>query len=234
MIKITDITTCNWEVALRGMRNPMNSWSKSDSGRCRNIDGLYGVYCKDCAFHDEDPCEHYVMGINDAILATKLARAGSDHSKFLRIITVSMDITAPMYWWAEFDTYKVGTVRNSCSKMHKLLAKPFEVTDFSFDKVFTEPAMDIACAIVDMLNDMRNIWQACTDETQKKKLWYTILQLLPESYNQKSTVSLNYQVLRNIYHARKDHKLDEWREFCKMIEKLPYAGLLITDKEAIE
>ena len=231
MIKITDITTCNWEVALRGMRNPMNSWSKSDSGQCGSVDGLY---CEDCAFHDEDPCEHYVMGMNDAILATKLARAGSDHSKFLRMITVSMDITAPMYWWAEFDTYKVGTVRNSCSKMHKLLAKPFEVTDFSFDKIFTEPAMDIARAIVDMLNDLRKIWLACTDEKQAKKIWYTILQLLPESYNQKSTVTFNYQVLRNIYHARKDHKLDEWHTFCLAVEKLPYAGLLITDKEAIE
>ena len=375
MIKIDHVETYGWEASVRGMRNPMNSWDKSDS--CYDADG------------------NYILGENDLSLAKKLSRAGSDHRKFLRQIFVSMDITAPMYWWSEFDTYKVGTVANSCSKMHKLLAKPFDMSDFSFDKLFGyknevrqfTPEADedieiwraclvdpdyfvsnhgrvrhngrvlsgclhsdgyvfvtikgkqypkhrlvadlfvqnadekpfvnhvdgnkqncfasnlewctqqenvnhayatglqpvkthtyhgkftadqrstikelwdtgkltrreiakmygvshtcindiindkyryaervnalesVARPIVDTLNELRDAWLRETDEAVKKSIWYSILQLLPESYNQLRTVTLNYEVLLNMYHARKDHKLDEWRKFCDVITELPY------------
>lgn len=384
MIKIENVDVFGWESAIRGMRNPMNSWDKSDSN--------FNVYL---------PTKERI-GNNDLKLMQSLVKAGSDHSKFMRMINVTLDITAPMYWWAEYDTYKVGTVRNSCSKMHKLLSKPFEMSDFSFDKLpgyknevkqfrpdfdekdetwkplnpfysvsnfgrirndetnrilsgslhkdgyifvtidgtqiplhrlialvfcdgFEEGKIinhkdgnkqnnfadnlewvtqqenikhshssdlqpkglktytgkftaeqreeikrlwdigekskreiakmygvshtcicditndkykyaektnvyeEVARPLVDILNEMRDSYLDCDDEKQKKIIWYSILQLLPESYNQRATVQLNYAVLRNMYHSRKNHKLDEWRDFCAWIETLPYANVLITN-----
>lgn len=381
MIQIENTTIDGWSAAIRGMRNPMNSWDKSDS----HVNAYF-------------PEDHLYVGTNDLSLMKQLVKAGTDHSKFMRFITVTCDIVAPMYWWAEFDTYKVGTVRNSCSKMHKLLAKPFEMSDFSFDKLpgyknevkqfrpeideeseiwekidtdyevsnqgrirhgnrilsgslhndgyifvtihgkqiplhrliatafipnteqkpevnhkdgnkqnnslinlewttrkenqahairnglqpkctktytgkFTEEQREeikalwdsgvskreiaikfgvshtcinditndkyryaesvnlfeeVARPLIDTLNELRDSYLTCEDIEQKKTIWYSIMQLLPESYNQRSTVMLNYAVLRNMYHARKEHKLDEWREFCKWIEGLPYSDL-ITD-----
>lgn len=225
MIKIEKTNVYGWEAAIRGMRNPLNSWDKSDS------------YDKNGNFVE--------VGEKDLILMKKLVKAGTDHSKFMRMINVTVDITAPLYWWAEYDTYKVGTVRNSCSKMHKLLSKPFEMSDFSFDNFpgyknevkhindkykYAEKENayeEIAKPLVDVLNEMRDSYFNCGNEEDKERIWYSILQLLPSSYNQRATIQLNYQVLYNIYHSRKFHKLYEWREFSKWIEALPYSDLMI-------
>lgn len=207
MIKIEKTEVLNFEGAIRGARNPMNSWSKSDS------------------YYDENG--NYVLGNNDLDLARRLTKAGSDHRKFLRQIFVSVDITASMYWWAEADTYKVGTARNSCSKMHKLLAKPFEFSDFSCEcpellVSDDETVKDVFNSIISILNSLRDHYLSIDDEVLKKQLWYAILQLLPESYQQKSTLTLNYEVLLNMYNARKNHKLKEWHTFCAWVESLPY------------
>ena len=234
MIKLENVEVLGWEAAIRGMRNPMNSWEKSDSVKC-----YANANCPEICRNNMSEMH---IGSNDLDLMTRLCKAGSDHRKFMRMITVYVDVTAPLYWWAECDTYKVGTVRNSCSKMHKLLSKPFEMSDFSFDKLpgyknevkQFRPDFDeyeeVARPLVDILNEMRDIYLNCDDEEQKKIIWYSILQLLPESYNQRATVQLNYEVLRNMYHSRKNHKLDEWVEFCEWIENLPYSEL-ITGKE---
>ena len=203
MIKIESLRTYGWEEAIRGMRNPMNSWDKSDSE--------YRFVMQ------------YHVGENDLSLMQKLVKAGSDHSKFMRMLTVYMDITAPLYWWKEFDTYKVGTVANSCSTMHKIHAKPFIIDDFSHEHLFGDGYM-LLYDIVGELNIAREQFLATND----KKWWHTMIQLLPTSYNQRRTVELNYAVLRNMYHARKNHKLDEWRDFCDyIINNLPYAEELI-------
>lgn len=211
MIKIENIHTCNWEAAIRSMRNPLNSWDKSDSCFC--------PYEPDC----EAACETYI-GPNDHKLALQLAKAGSDHGKFLRSIIFSCDISAPMYWWKEMDTYKVGTVRNSCSTMHKIMAKKIELDDFSYDcmNALAEKTLQDT---IETLNVLRNTYIIAKD-VEKKDYWYSLIQLLPSSYNQKATWTGNYEVLRNIYHARKNHKLDEWHDFCAMIEKLPYSELI--------
>lgn len=232
MIKLEHTDVYGFEAAVRGMRNPMNSWDKSDS--CKLDCKLFP--CEGCAF--EQLCEEryqraYEVGENDLALMHKLAHAGDDHGKFARFINVTVGITAPTYWWLEFDTYKIGTVANSCSKMHKLLEKPFSIDDFSFDgagAVVNKSA--VSGIIVDMLNDAREAYLdfdelKAQDELQegiddKKQIWYAILSLLPMGYNQRRTVQLNYQVLNRIYHARKNHKLDEWHEFCAWVEKLPY------------
>lgn len=406
MIKIENVNVCGWEAAIRGMRNPMNSWDKSDSDTCKDKLSCCESYV-DCRMY------HYCIGSNDLELMKSLVKAGSDHSKFMRMITVTFDITAPLYWWTEYDTYKVGTVRNSCSKMHKLLAKPFEMSDFSFDKLsgykneveqfrplideemvanekwiyydddydfsnygrvkhkfknhyrlisgslhkdgyifvtlhgkqyplhrliaetfhfetynenlvvnhkdgnkqnnfadnlewvtqkenikhsiennlqpknistykgkFTAEQREeiksmwdngnlskreiakifgvshtcindiindkykysetvnlyeeIARPLVDSLNELRDSYLNCTNESDKKTIWYAIIQLLPESYNQRATVQLNYAVLRNMYHSRKNHKLDEWKDFCKWIESLPYSELITGDEKERE
>lgn len=206
MIKIENIEVMGWEPAIRGMRNPMNSWDKSDSGY--GIDG-----------EDEDV---YVVGPNDLDLMKRLAAGGSVHAKYRRMITVYMDITAPLYWWKEYDTYKIGTVANSCSTMHKIHAKEFVLDDFShehLDDMFSQPVLE---TIVYKLNECREKFL----QHQNKDYWWQMIQLLPSSYNQKRTVLLNYEVLSHIYHDRKDHKLDEWREFCKMIKSLPYAQII--------
>lgn len=218
MIKIEYVETYGWETAIRGMRNPMNSWDKSDSA------WHYTPLKEDVEVMEEGDYT-YCVGESDQKLMKSLVKAGSDHSKFMRMIGVSMDITAPMYWWAEMDTYKVGTVRNSCSKMHKLLSKPFEMQDFSFEKL-TAHSAEMARNIVDALNILRKDWLFTEEEDRKKRLWYNVLQLLPDSYNQRSTVLLNYAVLHNQYHARKNHKLDEWHDYCHWIESLPFAELI--------
>ena len=203
MIQIEKIETFGWESAIRGMRNPMNSWDKSDS----------------CSVE-----EGYRVGYNDLDLMQRLVNAGTDHSKFMRMIMVSMDITAPLYWWKEYDTYKVGTVANSCSTMHKIHAKEFTMNDFSHEHLSGGALVALQSVIVPQLNEDRQAFI----ETKDKQYWHNMIQLLPSSYNQKRTVLVNYAVLRNIYHARKNHKLDEWRTLCKEIEMLPYAVSLIT------
>ena len=210
MILIEKIEVGGFEAAIRGMRNPMNSWAQSDS-IWSDIDGKYHV------------------GLNDLELMRKLVNAGTDHSKFMRMISVSMDITAPLYWWKEASTYKVGTVANSCSTMHKLTAKPFEIDDFSHDKMH-DSTMNALEIVVNYLNYARDMYLTAEDE-YKKSYWWQMIQLLPSSYNQKRTVFLNYQVLRNMYHARKNHKLDEWRKFCECVEALPYSELITMEKE---
>lgn len=219
MIKIEHIHTCNWEAAIRSMRNPLNSWDKSDSCFCYD--------CPDC----EAACEMHI-GPNDLKLAKQLATAGSDHGKFLRSIIFSCDITAPMYWWKEMDTYKVGTVRNSCSTMHKIMDKEFVEDDFSWDK--TGFLLMEACQeeeyMLNLLNSLRDRYLIERDDEMKKKLWYALIQYLPSSYNQKATWTANYEVLRNTY-TRKNHKLDEWHVWCDMIEKLPYSELITEERK---
>lgn len=232
MITVENGKVYGFEEAIRGARNPLNSWALSDS---KNI-------------YDENEQEwHYEIGEKDLALLKRLVHAGPDHGKFMRMITVSCDITAPFYWWKEMDQYKVGTVTNSCSTMHKLTYKPFEVSDFSHDHLsgetmpmFTDgnlilpeggfgtyncSAEDMLQIICDVLNKFRDLYIT----TRNKKYWWQMIQLLPSSYNQKRTWTANFQVLRNIYHARKDHKLDEWKDFCKELEGIPYSELIMEE-----
>lgn len=207
MIKLEYKEVLGWGHAIYGARNPMNSWGRMDS-------------------HEDWP-EHpgvFKIGPNDYKLLMRLAKAGSDHRKWMRMVTVYVDITAPLYWWKEFDTYKVGTVANSCSTMHKIHAKEFELSDFSHDHLLDRP-VSVLRDVISVLNQYRDLYLADKD----KVWWQQMIQLLPSSYNQKRTVMLNYEVLRNIYHARKNHKLEEWHEFCDWIEQLPYSEF-ITEK----
>lgn len=212
MIKFENAEIVGWEHAIQGMRNPMNSWEKSDSMIiCPRGTTLLPTY--------------FEVGPNDLALMKKLVKAGTDHRKFMRMITVYVDITAPLYWWKEFDTYKVGTVANSCSTMHKIHTKRFERADFSIEHLENcEEEHWMVCMdnVISSLNVAREKYIA----TEDKKYWWQMIQLLPSSYNQKRTVMLNYEVLANIYNARKYHKIDEWRELCKWIEKLPYSELI--------
>ena len=205
MLKVERISVMNMENAIRGARNPMNSWARMDS------------------FYDEKG--NFVLGENDLSLARRLAVAGSDHRKFLRQIMVSMDITAPLYWWKEFDTYKVGTVANSTSTMHKIQAKEFERSDFSCDRM-TPDALAVLDAVIAYLEGERIRF----NETKDKSAWHNMIQLLPSSFNQLRTVTFNYEVLINIYYARRHHKLAEWHTLCEAIENLPYANELILVK----
>lgn len=234
MIMIENVITPSpeqWEAIIRGMRNPMNSWEKSDSACFSYIDvttsvdiarGDYPKYTKPRMF----------LGNNDFDLMTRLRSAGTDHRKFMRMITVYVDITAPLYWYKEFDTYKVGTVANSCSTMHKIHAKEFTLEDFSHEHLFDFcPNSD-----TDSMTVLRYTigWLNCCREkylkTKDKEDWWQMIQLLPSSYNQRRTVMLNYEVLTNMYHARKNHKLDEWVEFCEWIKTLPYSELITEEK----
>lgn len=218
MLKLENTEVLGWEAAIRGMRNPMNSWEKSDSHV-----GFGDVFCCDCGCKDMEPCGQNCIDIgpNDLDLMTRLRNAGTDHRKFMRMITVYVDLTAPLYWWKEFDTYKVGTVANSCSTMHKIAAKRFERDDFSHEHL-----MDGGNYILNSTIDMLNEYRAQYLETKDKKYWWQMIQLLPSSYNQRRTVMLNYEVLANIYKSRRNHKLDEWHTFCDWIKELPYSELI--------
>ena len=220
MIKFENTEVVGWEAAIRGMRNPMNSWEKSDSDctHCMN----------NCTKRDCESCDIYI-GPNDLDLMKRLRNAGTDHRKFMRMITVYVDITAPLYWWKEFDTYKVGTVANSCSTMHKIAAKEFTLEDFScehlLDSTLTFNIIPSAIfkSLIDCLNENRKLYL----ETKDKKYWWQMIQLLPSSYNQKRTVMMNYEVLANIYKSRRNHKLDEWSvDFMDWIKTLPYSELI--------
>ena len=259
MILIENAQIMGLEPTIRGMRNPMNSWAKSDSGPCLT----HGpAHCKDCPYTEEschateaDFENNFIVGPNDLDLMLRLARVGSVDGKFRRMIAVYVDITAPLYWWKEFDTYKVGTVANSCSTMHKIHAKEFTLEDFSHEHLLGEGCIpdhayqnphDILALTIECLNYWREqylelskiddtVWKAApkskglTDEslaTAKKECWWQMIQLLPSSYNQRRTVMLNYEVLSNIYQHRRNHKLNEWRELCKWIEGLPYSEVI--------
>lgn len=202
MIKIENTETYGWKVAIRGMRNPMNSWGESDSRP--------GI--------EDNPIW---IGAKDKALMKKLADAGSDHRKYLRMITVTADVTAPLYWWKEYDTYKVGTVSNSCSTMHKIHAKAFTLKDFSTEHL-TGKSIAALEKVLDVMNQEREHFLASND----RDCWWQMIQLLPSSYNQKRTVMMNYEVLLNIYQQRRFHKLDEWRDLCKWIENLPFIELI--------
>lgn len=226
MIKIEYVAVMGWEAAIRGMRNPMNSWEKSDSEWY--LMGTPGT--NPAAANDKYLREKYCIGDNDLNLMKRLAKAGTDHRKFMRMITVYMDVTAPLYWWKEFDTYKVGTVANSCSTMHKIAEKEFKMSDFSCEHM-KPTSIKMMRDIIDILNKYRADYNNPEADKLgvKKNYWWQMIQLLPSSYNQRRTVMLNYEVLANIYRSRKNHKLDEWREFCKWIESLPYFELIISE-----
>ena len=219
MIKIENDEVFGFEQAIRGMRNPKNSWDKSDS-----------------EFIPWDISD-FNIGNNDLKLMTALRDAGTDHRKYMRMITVYLDITAPLYWWKEFDTYKVGTVANSCSTMHKIHAKEFTMDDFSNDHLILWDVDNNVHIPMGCLQDTINVLNACREkylETKDKMYWWQMIQLLPSSYNQKRTVMLNYEVLANMYKSRKVHKLDEWINFCEWIEQLPYSELIIGREETNE
>ena len=206
MLSVSKISVMNMENAIRGARNPLNSWARMDSSY--------------------DEAGNFILGENDLALARRLAVAGSDHRKFLRQIFVSMDIDAPLYWWKEFDTYKVGTVANSCSTMHKIQAKEFSRRDFSIDRL-DEGALRVMDSVIAYLEEERVKY----NETKDKQHWHNMIQMLPSSFNQMRTVSMNYEVLINIYYARRHHKLAEWHTLCEAIEGLPYARELILVRE---
>lgn len=257
MIKFENVEVVGWEAAIRGMRNPMNSWGKSDSGYC--MDTLACHTCKENRNNCKKNIDSHklIIGPNDLDLMKRLYDAGTDHRKFMRMITVYVDITAPLYWWKEFDTYKVGTVANSCSTMHKIHEKEFTLDDFSCEHIHIRQSMDVLKETIDALNVFRDIYlnggilsyengnQRCYSKNDKE-IWLQMIQLLPSSYNQKRTVMLNYEVLANIYKSRKNHKLDEWCwhegiidgdktnksyiGLCDWIETLPYSELITSNK----
>lgn len=228
MLRLENTEVMGWEAAIRGMRNPMNSWDKSDSGT-------------KCPYEKEACCgecqQNFCIGPNDKDLMKRLRNAGTDHRKFMRMIAVYVDITAPLYWWKEFDTYKVGTVANSCSTMHKIADKEFEFRDFSHEKLINSLSMEIReqhivyspmqvlAITIKCLNSYRELYL----RTKDNKYWWQMIQLLPSSYNQRRTVMLNYEVLANMYKSRKNHKLDEWHMFCDWIKSLPYSELITGD-----
>ena len=244
MLKITETEVFGWKAAIRGMRNPLESWEKSDSGYC-----LDTLACHDCKWNrlTEVKCKTnidnhiFVIGKDDFTLMKKLVAAGTDHSKFMRMIHVQCDWEAPLYWWKEADTYKVGTVRNSCSTMHKITAHEFDMDMFSHEHLFDfcpsehHNSTDILEIIIEHLNAMRKVLNSLDqDDPLRKEYWWQLIQLLPSSYNQKATMDLNYQVLRNMYHARKHHKQDEWRvDFCNWVKSLPYSELITMTKEEL-
>ena len=227
MIKIENVEVFGWEHAIRGMRNPKNSWDRSDSG--------FMLMNENDVELGENPDYEFVIGKNDYKLMKALRDAGTDHRKYMRMITVYLDITAPLYWYKEFDTHKVGTVANSCSTMHKIHDKEFALDDFSYEHLeglYSERLHDDITTYFDykltleMTINALNVARKMFIKTKDKKYWWQMIQLLPTSYNQKRTVMLNYEVLANMYKSRKHHKLDEWRGFCNWIEKLPYSELI--------
>lgn len=236
MLKIENTEVVGFEAAIRGMRNPMNSWDRGDTEFHGGV-----VRFDTCNERWEDNGYTMSLGSNDLDLMTRLCNAGTDHRKFMRMIVVYLDITAPLYWWKEFDTYKVGTVANSCSTMHKIADKEFTLDDFSHEHLTIRQSTDILKETVDALNVFRDVYlnggilryengnMRCFGK-KDKEIWWQMIQLLPSSYNQRRTVMLNYEVLANMYKSRCNHKLDEWHTFCDWIERLPYSEL-ITGKE---
>ena len=223
MIKLENTEIVGWEAAIRGMRNPKNSWDRSDSRFVE--DGEYHDICGNSGptnIQVTDTENYYEIGLNDLDLMNRLAAGGSVHAKYRRMIIVYVDITAPLYWWKEFDTYKVGTVANSCSTMHKIAGKEFTIDDFSVNHL-TDLSIEGFMALITYLNTLRDRYNL----DKNKEDWWQMIQLLPSSYNQKRTVMLNYEVLAGIYPMRKNHKLDEWQEFCQWIEQLPYSELIV-------
>lgn len=227
MIKIENVVMPSpeqWEMIIMGMRNPMNSWDRMDS-----YYGCYGKNCDDCEERALKTCENirgnYTIGDNDLDLMNRLAKGGSVHAKYRRMIVVYLNVTAPLYWWKEADTYAIGPVKNSCSTMHKIQAKKFELDDFSHEHL-NDGSTDVLKMTITALNSNRGYFLA----TKDKFWWWQMIQLLPSSYNQKRTVMLNYEVLAKMYQERKDHKLDEWRTFCEWIEELPYSELITGEK----
>lgn len=229
MIKIENTEVMGWEHAIRGMRNPLNSWDKMDSHDCTCdcpvVEGLQEppIECKEALEKSA-----FCVGENDYDLMMRLAKAGPEHAKYRRMIVVYADVTAPLYWWKEYDTYKVGTVANSCSTMHKIHSKQFELADFSHEHLTIASSIALQEVIYN-LNYWRAQYELADTDKVRKESWWQLIQLLPSSYNQRRTLMLNYEVLANIYKQRKNHKLDEWTEFCKWIEDLPYS-VLITGK----
>lgn len=255
MLKVENTEVLGWEHAIRGMRNPMNSWDKSDS-----YYGCCGEKCEDCCHQEKCGKSYfeYHIGSNDLDLMKRLVKAGSDHSKFMRMITVYVDVIAPIYFWKEFKTYRAGRKfsdttsdvidsdlfemdieMNSCSTMHKIHAKEFELSDFSCEHLlgtvseddkhcvwYNDEYINSPLHVLEFTIDALNVCRKAYLETKDKKYWWQMIQLLPSSYNQKRTVMLNYEVLRNMYHSRKNHKLDEWHTFCEWIESLPYSELI--------
>ena len=258
MIRIENVEVTGWEAAIRGLRNPMNSWDKSDSdyrpilcSKCDSCETFKLKLWEGCDACDVSKLldaapDGFMIGPNDHELMMKLRNAGTDHRKFMRMIAVYLDITAPLYWWKEFDTYKVGTVANSCSTMHKIAEKGFTLEDFSTEHLYADDdidgmyysttaeeeftSTDVLKVVIEALNNYRKQYLIAKD----KKDWWQMIQLLPSSYNQKRTVMLNYEVLANMYKSRKGHKLDEWREFCKWVETLPYSELITGEKDEPE
>lgn len=235
MLKIENADIVGWEHAIRGMRNPKNSWEKSDSGfGCDYGDQHFCSVCEDGHTGACPNCfEEYKLGPNDLDLMIRLRNAGTDHRKFMRMIAVYLDITAPLYWWKEFDTYKVGTVANSCSTMHKIADKEFTLDDFSLEHCETLTMDVFVQHIIPTLNIYRNLFCGIEsgDRKGQKTDWWQMIQLLPTSYNQKRTVMLNYEVLANIYKSRRNHKLDEWHTLCDWVEELPYSELITGPRE---
>ena len=224
MIKIENYEVLGWEHAIRGMRNPMNSWAKSDSEFC-----ILGSPDYEESIAVDYDCEWTTyIGPNDQNLMKRLHGAGTDHRKFMRMLVVYVDITAPLYWWKEFDTYKVGTVANSCSTMHTIHKKEFTLDDFSHEHVISSRVYDLLSDIVNELNDRRALYL----DTKDKEYWWQMIQLLPSSYNQKRTVMLNYEVLANMFAARCNHKLDEWKTLCEWMRTLPYSELITGENDA--
>ncbi len=253
MIKFENIEVVGFNPAIRGMRNPLNSWAKSDSGYCADQSCNSCPISKDCldpASTNNLPCNPYIVGPADHDLMMRLAQGGPVHAKYRRMLVVYMDIIAPLYWWKEFDTYKVGTVANSCSTMHTIANKEFDLTDFSHDHLmdnnltrdcevrdnvvvlYNNTPMDVLRLTINTLNYYRGLYLETpkTDPMRKKRFWWQMIQLLPSSYNQRRTVMFSYEMLTDAYNTgRKDHKLDEWREFCRMIETLPYSDIITGD-----
>lgn len=229
MIKIENTDVAGWGHAIRGMRNPLNSWDKMDSHDCPMVEGDHEPAI-DCNETIEKSA--FCVGENDYDLMIRLAKAGPEHAKYRRMIVVYADVTAPLYWWKEYDTYKIGTVANSCSTMHKIHSKQFELADFSHEHLTIASSIALQEVIYN-LNYWRAQYELAYTDNRRKECWWQLIQLLPSSYNQRRTLMLNYEVLAKIYHQRLNHKLDEWRDFCKWIEQLPYSEL-ITGKEAEE
>lgn len=233
MIKIENVVLPHekqWEAIIRGMRNPLNSWDKSDSKECNS------TFCGECNGDCLSHTNGFIVGENDLDLMKRLDKAGTEHRKFMRMIPIYIDITAPLYWWKEFDTYKIGTVCNSCSTMHKIHSKEFTWDDFSHEHLThtdafhmdaNEDALNALQVVINALNYNRKKYL----ETKDKKYWWQMIQLLPSSYNQKRTIMLNYEVLASMYHQRKNHKLDEWREFCEWIKTLPCSELITGEED---